>query len=583
MTGAESLQLFQELVANGNELFLSDEDFVVINGVTKPTLKKIYADFLASIGTYPTVADGLAETNGSGTNNRFFTVPGTDATYETRYRNDAGVAVQVGRVSSADAIESVLGLVNAVDGSLLYYLLDDLGFAWGSISSTGFDLPGMAAKQKEQEGTSMLDPSDFLIFDDGPDGSTYGAVSSRRTPGDEMVVTDPLGFVWCDLKKPGGPEAKTQPSTIPLISGPICGVQGEYTSIYVRNILPVRSDTNLVRGTIASRSQPEIITSTDEIKFKTEDLGPQTYLYLRSELTSASRTRLTLNCVSAPNPGSGSGAILTLGDSIQNRQGGTQQKQFLESWGYTPTFVGTINGSSAVDDPDNATGELGEAREGWETGDFTYSVTDRVSIVEPGGEAAYLASSKATKWPINPFLRAATGADDPNIVRNGMVFDPTFYQSRFGIATPKIVNIALGTNNVRDRSATEIYSNAYSDLLLMVNQLRAAWPSAKIVMSCPSTPRDNTRDPLWETKYVPLLRAMLQVRNDAASANVMVFPVWAHVTQEAGYTITSPVTDPLTGAVTGALGDAIHPRESTRQQMQKAYAKFFACVLANLI
>ncbi|CAI8992878.1 SGNH/GDSL hydrolase family protein [Pseudomonas sp. IT-P218] len=529
------------------------------------------------------IPDGLAATSGSGSTNRFFSVPGTGNTFSTQYRNDAGVAVEIGRVSSAEAVESVIKLINPVDGSVLYYFLDELGFAWGSVGSTGFDLPGMAAKQTVQEGTSMLDPDDFLIFDDGPDGSTYGAVSSRRTPGEEMVVTDELGFVWSDMKNPAGTKVAPIPSTIPLIASPICGVQGENTSIYVRNILAKRSDTNLVRGTFASRSTPEIITSTDELRFKTEDIGAHAYLYLRSELTSASRTRLTLNCLTAPNPGIGSGAILTLGDSIQNRQGGTQQKQFLEAWGYAPTFIGTIKGSSAIDDPDNATGELGEAREGWETGDFTYSVTDRVSMVAPGGEADYLNSPKLTKWQVNPFLRASTGGDDPSIVRNGRVFDPAFYQARFGLATPKIVNIALGTNNVRDRSTAEIYANAYSDLLLIVSQCKAAWPSAKIVMSCPSTPRDTARDVLWETKYVPLLQAMLQVRNDVASTNVLVFPVWAHVTQEAGYTITSPVTDPLTGAVTGSLGDAIHPRESTRQQMQKAYAKFFACALANLI
>ncbi|WP_063912481.1 hypothetical protein [Pseudomonas sp. p21] len=106
MTGAESLQLFQQLVANANSLFLSDADLVTINGITKPTLKKIYAEFLASMGTYTTVAAGLAATSGSGTNNRFFSVPGTGDVFETRYRNDAGVAVEISSLLSwlADAL-----------------------------------------------------------------------------------------------------------------------------------------------------------------------------------------------------------------------------------------------------------------------------------------------------------------------------------------------------------------------------------------------------------------------------------------------------------------------------------------------
>ncbi|KPM64097.1 hypothetical protein HB4184_10835 [Pseudomonas putida] len=105
-TGAESLQLFNQLVASANSLFLSDEDFVTINGITKPTLKKIYAEFLASVGVYATVAEGLANTSGTGTNNRFFSVPATGDKAETRYRNDAGVAVEINSILSflADAL-----------------------------------------------------------------------------------------------------------------------------------------------------------------------------------------------------------------------------------------------------------------------------------------------------------------------------------------------------------------------------------------------------------------------------------------------------------------------------------------------
>ncbi|MCW8278913.1 hypothetical protein IMF27_28180 [Pseudomonas sp. PCH199] len=100
MSGASDLQLFEQLVLNANELFLSNADFVVINGISKPTLKKIYAEFLASVGVYLTIADGLAATNGTGTNNRFFTVSGGD-NLDTRYRNDAGTAVAIGQAMNA--------------------------------------------------------------------------------------------------------------------------------------------------------------------------------------------------------------------------------------------------------------------------------------------------------------------------------------------------------------------------------------------------------------------------------------------------------------------------------------------------
>ncbi|PRN02227.1 hypothetical protein A0O30_23780 [Pseudomonas sp. LLC-1] len=100
MSVAADKQLFHDLVTTANALFVSDADFVTINGVTKPTLKKIYAEFLASIGTYPTVVEGLTKTNGTGTDNRFFTVPSTGDKAETRYRNDAGVAVEINSILS---------------------------------------------------------------------------------------------------------------------------------------------------------------------------------------------------------------------------------------------------------------------------------------------------------------------------------------------------------------------------------------------------------------------------------------------------------------------------------------------------
>ena len=432
----------------------------------------------------------------------------------------------------------------------------------------------------------MQDAEGFVIYDDTPDGTSFGPLSVKDSPGVGVWVMDDLGFIWNDLLNPvqsETPVAPMIPSTVPIIYGPICGVKGVPTSIYVRNALTTRSDQNTIMGTLASLTVPEILTNNYELKFFPENIGPTAYLYFRSEFSDAIRSRLFVNCLSAPNPGSGGGAVLNIGDSIHNRQGAQLQKQYAEGWGYTPTFIGTLNGSIEAEDADNAEGPLGECREGWETGDFTYSITDRVTIVNPGEESGYLELDKVSKWRKNPFLRAATAGDSPSIVRNGMVFDAAFYQQRFSLAPPRVVSISLGTNNVRDRSIEEIYANAYSDLTLIVSQCMAAWPSAKIALSCPGTARDPTRDVLWETKYVPYLRAMIQVKKDLNNSNIIVFPVWVHMSQEAGYTITSPTVDPLTNTFTGAFGDTVHPRGSNRMQLHQAYAKLFSCIFANLI
>jgi hypothetical protein len=49
MSGTADVVLFEQLVAQANQLFLSTADSVVINGVAVPTMSKIYAQFLASI------------------------------------------------------------------------------------------------------------------------------------------------------------------------------------------------------------------------------------------------------------------------------------------------------------------------------------------------------------------------------------------------------------------------------------------------------------------------------------------------------------------------------------------------------
>lgn len=66
---------------------------------------------------YPTVADGLANTLGTGATKRFFSVPGTGNTLSTAYRNDGGVATVLGQAPGLSAlpklgIEGSYNLIN---------------------------------------------------------------------------------------------------------------------------------------------------------------------------------------------------------------------------------------------------------------------------------------------------------------------------------------------------------------------------------------------------------------------------------------------------------------------------------------
>lgn len=593
MSGAQDLQLFEQLVDNANSLFLSDEDFVVINGVTKPTLKKIYADFMASTGTFITVDDGLEATNGTGTNNRFFTVPEAGNTYETRYRNDAGVAVQVGRISSAEAVDTVLSMLRPIEGTALYDLLDDLGFVWGDINVDGFNLPGLSVQADPAAGTKILDGNGFLIMEDTAAGTSLGALAWREIPYEGLWQTDMQGFIISDLNYlSGGSDLPAAlPSSIPYMAREVCGVDGVPLNLYVDSLVEVRSDTDLTRATLAAETNPVIVSSSEVIQFTPSDMGPTAKLYTRPLRGDASsRTVLDLIVRSAPSPPVGAAPapkILLFGDSIGNHQGPMLLNQFLTQWGYAPTFVGTYPSSIAESDGWNRLGPVCEAKQSWSGNQFSNEDTTR-SPIAVGDEAAYLAGTKAYMSGFNPFLRLATGPDPAGFVKNGYIFDAAFYQQRFGLEAPTIIINALNTNDFRDQSAADIYNTVYENDILFHTQFRAAWPSAKIIRCMPGAARNSgtgarDRDALWTSHYIPAIRAMLDARAALADPNISVASSWAFYSQEAGYTLEAGTVDPATGAVTAQLSDWLHPQGSTRRQYYQYLSGHAACAAVDLI
>lgn len=185
MTGAESLQQFQELVANANSLFLSDEDFVIINGVAKPTLQKVYAEFLASMGVYNSVAEGLSNTSGTGTNNRFFTVPGTDGVFESRYRNDAGSAVLVGRSATAEVVFDI----DERTQDLKTTPMNDIG--WGVA-----DPKGNVALGVNSQGQTLLQDLVAKKMGSDDEASTFWDIAFKDGNGNIALGYDKQGRLW---------------------------------------------------------------------------------------------------------------------------------------------------------------------------------------------------------------------------------------------------------------------------------------------------------------------------------------------------------------------------------------------------
>ncbi|WP_025517508.1 SGNH/GDSL hydrolase family protein [Bordetella trematum] len=525
---------------------------------------------------WPAVADGM-----------YFEIVSPDSDgFIDLYRNVAGVAVYVDTYPNKTALDAMAGLIGPSPAPSYYELIGEDRFVVGKIYQDGADFPGFGVNGFPRNEFFVRDRQGFGVMSVGERDSYFGPLHMRRSDGPEWRIIGEDRFVLLDALNPpsGGSRPAPAPSAMPYLSQLICGASGVPQSLYMRNMLAVRSDTNLVRGTLSANAAPfgRVITSDDEIRFDVSEFGPSATLTTRAQGSDGTtRTWLPLTMVNVPVPVPGPAPapkILTIGDSISVGGLASILGRLLTDWGFAPAFMGTV---SASIEPGGMSAVSGEARGGWEGGDFTYAVDDKALIVEAGAESAYLAMPNSERLNHNPFLRAATGSDSAAIVRNGYVFDPVFYASRFGLDAPDIVLIGWGTNDARDRPADEIYGFTVENDGLVYSQIRAAWPSAKIIRWCPGTVRHTVRDALWKTSYIPMLRALIAA---ARTASVPVAPIWAMSTQEVGYTYsTDQSVDADLHAVTAEIGDVLHPRGPARWQMARALAPYVAAAALNLI
>lgn len=589
MSGAEDLARLTVTIDLANELFLSDEVKMVDvgDGVMRPTNAKVLADLSSQMSgalIYTTVSQGLAGTVSGG----YFSVESTNATeYLILYRNSAGSAVEVDRYPNATAITDISKLVQSANSGAAeaeQLMLTDpeggrlLSLTDKRLTTVGFDVV------TSPDYTAILDGDGGVSFYSDVERTIVGPMEVRQTSQPGMFVTDPEGGVLLNMTQQDSDEsAAPSPFDDGLLFSSTLATSGLHDSrLYPQSILSRRDLADDVVASVASTSTPTS-ESGNRIAISASKLGPAATLAVRSK-ASANTHRimsLALKDVTIQSPAIAR-RVLVIGDSICNRQGVFFLKQYLAELGINATFIGTLPTSNSVNNPDDATGDVAEAREGWETGDFTYAITDRVSIIAPGDEAAYLAKSKTDRLPVNPFLRAATGSDPSDIVRNGYVFDPAFYASRFSIAAPDIVVNMLGTNDVRDRTAATIGGHVLSNDTIMHKQIRAAWPAAKIIRGLPGTSFTANRNIVWLSHYRPLILAMKQSAASLALSGMTIAPVWAMTDPENGYAF-SAATPGSDGFIEANWSDEVHPIGASRQSLFIALAPFVAAAAINLI
>lgn len=587
MTVASELARLTQTIDSASELFLSDQIKMmdVGDGVMRPTNAKAVADLAAQMSgamIYLSTSLGLEGTVSGG----YFSVPSVEEDeYLILYRNNGGVAVEVDRYPNRAAIEKVSSLIqdysSAAQETEIAVIVDGEGAKHLTLTDKRLQAANFEVTT-EAGVTSICDAEGSQVLYADDKRVVLVELEMHRTAAPGIYITDPEG-ACLEL-----PQPELQPAASPFADGllfsPVIVTSELHEGrIYSQGLLRRRElATDITMSvhsmtTIANQTGPSVGISAAKY-------GQDAVLNLRLLANPDSRKFMPLKLRNVPvQPVPSSPKILFIGDSIGDRQGGMYLKQFLQELGFTPQFIGTIEGSASATDVWDITGPLGECHAGWKTGEFTYSVSERAFPVSPGSESTYLAMPKAQRRERNPFLRVATGADDPSVVRNGYVFDPAFYQSRFGLSTPDIVINALGTNDALSFSpASGLYSEVYSNDLLMHKQIRAAWPAAKIIRTLPPSAVSGGANAIWQNSRAVVIQALIDAAANLADSKMTVAPVWAMANPDCAYAYSTGSLG-ADGFYSGNWVDAVHPVGSGRVEIYQTLAPYLAAAALNII
>ena len=261
---------------------------------------------------------------------------------------------------------------------------------------------------------------------------------------------------------------------------------------------------------------------------------------------------------------------MAIGDSITNHYGLALVDKMLRAADVRPRWVGTVPTSAEPNGPTNADGPLAEARGKSTFADHASAAESaRLSILPAGGESAYLQMAKAERLAFNPFLR--DGPEAP-------VFDFAYYLQRFGLQTPQIVLVGLGTNDVlkASRGAREAIPGMKDAATVIIKSIRDAAPETRIALWLPGLPIARDSSARWNRWHRNAINRLITLRNEMADPKIDVISVWAQMSPFAGWTSTSRSTHEIGGRPSN-FDDRVHPYGVSRAEMAAALAAYIRC------
>lgn len=402
---------------------------------------------------------------------------------------------------------------------------------------------------------------------------------------DGRIINPSFDALWTAVFGGGGGSGDLSEDNSIIMHGPhIYAVEGRQIEYYASSLLPNRNANSLSRiftlQSVAPGKTPLGVVFRDYARVEANSLGAAARIKLQNaSLPRTVEFEKEVTVIKSAADKTGSPRVMTIGDSITSQISALLPAALAQT-ALTPVYVGTLLSSG-----DGVTRH--EGRSGWAARNFTYAdmIAPSGTALPPlpiGDETAYLAMPAGNANLLNPFIRAATGGDDPAKVFNGYIFDFRFYLDRFGYGDPDVVIINLGTNDWMTGDLATVPSRmvmAFESVQLMVAQIKAACPDCKIGLAIPQVGSNSFSDPRWFQGYAELFLRYHETYGASSASGIYLLNT--HAMMENRFT---PITDLVsTNARTGQTkrsheGD-VHPGVFLgRPQLTEGYLAFIHAI-----
>ncbi|MEO7470394.1 MAG: hypothetical protein ABIV36_25615, partial [Sphingobium limneticum] len=357
---------------------------------------------------------------------------------------------------------------------------------------------------------------------------------------------------------------------------------GRALRFYPRSICKLRADQEDARFTVASlktggvSDQEFAASDTAEIVIDPDRLGTTGTISARPYASSEVCNYLPVNILIGPKASTGVVRFHSLGDSITNREQPMRVGKSLAARGLTVSAIGTMQNGGGGTNAAPTWG--GEGREGIEWADYIYEDMTYANPLPVGQEAAYRAMTDEQKRVYNPYIRPSQAGDNPAYIFNGYIFDFRFYLNRFGLADPTHALVQLGRNDVTLRDPAVTMEQMKRGFAVIYSQMRAACPTMHIGFVQAGEARSSGNSTDWSTDHFNMICALMtliEARRTIGDTRVWFVPAYAHMSPDAGWTLSSArATDTDSNMITAVVDDYAHPIGVARQQLAEVRADF---------